>query len=56
MNPKSRSRSRARSSSKARQPCVFYFSKEAKGCKFSSRECKFSHDQYDYEHWNKEGS
>jgi len=59
----SRSRSRNRSASnrsrksadKAKQPCVFYFSKEAKGCKFSGRDCKFSHDKYDYENWNKDG-
>ena len=52
---RSRSRNRSKSADKARQPCVFYFSKEAKGCKFSGRECKFSHDKYDYENWNKDG-
>jgi len=50
-----RRRSRTRSAEKARQPCVFYFSKEAKGCKFTQRECKFSHDKSDYESWNDDG-
>jgi len=52
---RSRSRNRSKSADKAKQPCVFYFSKEAKGCKFSGRDCKFSHDKYDYENWNKDG-
>jgi len=52
---RSNSRSRSRTPKKARQPCVFYFSKEAKGCKFSGRDCKFSHDKYDYDNWHKDG-
>lgn len=38
-----------------RQPCVFYFSRDAKGCKWNPRECKFSHDQEDYDYWVRKG-
>ena len=44
-------RSRSCSIDESRQPCVFFFSKEAKGCKWTARECKFSHNQDDYEYW-----
>jgi len=50
-------RSRSCSIDESRQPCVFFFSKEAKGCKWTARECKFSHNQDDYEYWqDKKGS
>ncbi|CAG5098295.1 Oidioi.mRNA.OKI2018_I69.XSR.g15537.t2.cds [Oikopleura dioica] len=53
---RSRSRSRGRSPSldAKRKPCVFFFSKEAKGCKWSARECKFSHNQDDYDYWKRQ--
>jgi len=49
------SRSGSESMDEARKPCVFYFSKNAQGCRFSGRECKFSHDKYDYDYWNRSG-
>merc|ERR1739838_817391 len=52
---RSRSRSISKSSDDARKPCVFYFSKTATGCRFSARECKFSHDKYDYKDWETRG-
>jgi len=49
------SRSRSKSMDEARKPCVFYFSKNAQGCRFAARDCKFSHDKYDYDYWNRSG-
>ena len=39
-----------------RKPCVFYFSRDAKGCKWTGNECKFSHDKNDYDYWQKSGN
>jgi len=49
------SRSGSESMDEARKPCVFYFSKNAQGCRFAARDCKFSHDKYDYDYWNRSG-
>jgi hypothetical protein len=57
-HPLDRSRSRDRSGSNGpedRKPCVFYFSRDAKGCKWTGNECKFSHDKHDYDYWQKSG-
>jgi len=51
---RSRSTIRSQDSDEKRKPCVFFFSKEAKGCKWSSKECKFSHSQSDYNFWKRQ--
>ena len=55
---RSRSPSAASGSSvdESRKPCVFYFSRDAKGCKWTPRECKFSHEQEDYDYWERKGT
>jgi len=53
MRSRSRSSRRSPENDEKRKPCVFFFSKEAKGCKWSSKECKFSHSQNDYNYWKR---
>ena len=53
---RSRSRSRSRSLDDKFKPCVFYFSRDAKGCRFTGRECKFSHNEADFKKWKNEGT
>ena len=52
--PRDRSESGS-SVDESRKPCVFYFSRDAKGCKWTPRECKFSHSQDDYDYWERKG-
>lgn len=51
---RSRSSRRSQEDDEKRKPCVFFFSKEAKGCKWSAKDCKFSHNQNDYNYWKRQ--
>ena len=51
---RSRSNTRSQDHDEKSKPCVFFFSKEAKGCKWSAKECKFSHNQNDYNYWKRQ--
>ena len=51
---RSRSTIRSQDSDEKRKPCVFFFSKEVKGCKWSSKECTFSYSQSDYNFWKRQ--